>query len=180
MFYTGQIIYVAVQVFAKTSILLLYLRVFTRRWFTIACNVGIAFLALHGIAFIFAVSFQCKPVESIWNPRITGKCISLTAVGISGAILSIVEDFVILILPIPEIINLQMGTNKKWALVLLFGIGSLLVPISATISFWKPVLTKLSACITSGIRLKYFMKFGASFDPTCKSILNPVYLTLTK
>ena len=125
MFYASQLIYVAVQVFAKTSILLLYLRVFTRRWFTIACHLCIVFLALHGIAFILAVSFQCNPVESIWNPQITGKCINLTAIGVVGAIFSIVEDFIILILPIPEILNLQMSKSKKWGLVLLFGIGSL-------------------------------------------------------
>jgi hypothetical protein len=125
MFYVSQIIYVAIQVFAKTSILLLYLRVFTPRWFKMACYVGIVFLALHGIAYILAVSFQCKPVESIWNPHIAGKCINLTTIGVSGAIFSIVEDVVILILPIPEIIKLQMSTNKKWGLVLLFGIGSL-------------------------------------------------------
>ncbi|PMD31423.1 hypothetical protein L207DRAFT_536910 [Hyaloscypha variabilis F] len=148
MFYASQIIYVAVQVFSKTSILLLYLRVFTRRWFTITCHLCIVFLALHGIAFILAVSFQCKPVDSIWNPRITtGKCLNLTAIGVAGAILSIVEDFVILILPISEIFNLQMSQSKKWGLVLLFGIGSF-------------------ACVTSGIRLKYFLSFGKSFDPT--------------
>jgi hypothetical protein len=125
MFYASQILYVAIQVFAKTSILLLYLRVFTRRWFTIACELGIVFLALHGVAYILAVSFQCKPVESIWNPRVAGKCINLTTIGVSGAIFSIVEDIVILILPIPQIIKLQMSKNKKWGLVLLFGIGSL-------------------------------------------------------
>ena len=125
MFYASQIIYVAIQVFAKTSILLLYLRVFTRRWFTITCYLCIVFLALHGIAFILAVSFQCNPVDSIWNPRITGKCLNLTAIGVAGAILSIVEDFVILVLPIPEILNLQMSKSKKWGLVLLFSIGSL-------------------------------------------------------
>ncbi|PMD52449.1 uncharacterized protein K444DRAFT_636302 [Hyaloscypha bicolor E] len=147
MFYASQIIYVAVQVFAKTSILLLYLRVFTHCWFTIACNLCIVFLVLHGIAFTLAVSFQCKPVKSLWNPRVTGKCINLTATGVAGAIISIVEDLVILILPIPEIINLQMNKSKKWGLVLLFGIGSF-------------------ACLTSGIRLKYFMNFGKSLDPT--------------
>ncbi len=105
--------------------LLLYLRVFTRRWFTVTCNLCIVFLALHGIAFILAVSLQCKPVESIWNPEVKGKCINLTAVGVAGAIFSIVEDLIILILPIPEIINLQMSKSKKWGLVLLFGIGSL-------------------------------------------------------
>jgi hypothetical protein len=130
MLYASEVIYVAVQVLAKTSILLLYLRVFTHRWFTIACNLCIVFLVLHGIAFTLVVSFQCKPVESFWNPRVTGKCINLTATGVAGAIISIVEDLVILILPIPEIINLQMNKSKKWGLVLLFGIGSLWVSIS--------------------------------------------------
>lgn len=38
----------------------------------------------------------------------------------------------------------------------------------------KCLLTKFSACVTSSIRLKYFMTFGKSFDPTCKSSLYPI------
>jgi hypothetical protein len=125
LFYASQILYVAIQALAKTSILLLYLRVFTKRWFTISCNLGIIFLALHAIAYALAVSFQCTPVNALWTPQAQGKCMSLTTIGVSGAIFSIVEDVVILILPIPEIMNLQMSTTKKWALYLLFGIGSL-------------------------------------------------------
>ncbi|PMD24487.1 hypothetical protein NA56DRAFT_566706, partial [Hyaloscypha hepaticicola] len=148
LFYVSQILYVAIQVFAKTSLLLLYLRVFTKRWFTITCNLGIVFLALHGIAYLLAVSFQCTPADALWNPEEQGKCMSLTTIGVSGAFFSIFEDVIILLLPIPEIINLQMSTTKKWALCLLFGIGSF-------------------ACVTSGIRLKYFVKFAEkSFDPT--------------
>jgi len=37
------------------------------------------------------------------------------------------------------------------------------------------LLIIFSACVTSGIRLKYFMSFGKSFDPTCKSDPHPFF-----
>ena len=161
MLYASEVIYVAVQVLAKTSILLLYLRVFTHRWFTIACNLCIVFLVLHGIAFTLVVSFQCKPVESFWNPRVTGKCINLTATGVAGAIISIVEDLVILILPIPEIINLQMNKSKKWGLVLLFGIGSLWVSISNYLD--RPLVNQAQCVSYERYQTKILYEFWKEF-----------------
>jgi len=127
LFYASQFLYIGVQVFAKVSILILYLRLFTRRWFTLTCKLGIIFIVLHGISFIFAVAFQCTPVHAIWDPYLqhSKKCLNLPAIGISGAIFSIVEDVVILLLPVPEILRLHMSTNKKWGLLVMFAIGSL-------------------------------------------------------
>jgi hypothetical protein len=90
-----------------------------------ACKIGIVFLITHGSGYIMVIIFQCRPITSIWNKQLTGKCVDLTAVGLSGAVFSIIEDLVILILPIPECKNIQMGKKKKWGLALMFAVGSL-------------------------------------------------------
>jgi hypothetical protein len=49
----------------------------------------------------------------------------MTVVGYSGAIFSIVEDLLILVLPISELNTLSFGIKKRVSLMLMFSIGSL-------------------------------------------------------
>ena len=110
---------------AKASILLLFMRVFTRPRFTLICKIFIGFLFAHGLAFLFAIIFQCSPIQGIWDRTLQSKCVNLNAVGFVGSGFSIVEDFVILILPIPELKTLSFGIKKRISLSFMFGIGSL-------------------------------------------------------
>lgn len=128
LFYVCQMVYIAVQVFAKVAILALYSRLFpdTIRWFQWSVRGLIAFMFTHGLLFFLLVVFQCLPIESIWNKTIIGKCLPVTAViGFLGAGLSIAEDFIILFLPLHQLWKLQMDTRKKVGLILLLCVGSL-------------------------------------------------------
>lgn len=84
---------------------------------------------LHGLVFFLLVVFQCLPISSIWDKTITdAKCLPVSAViGFTGAGLSIVEDFIILLLPLPVVWKLQMSTKKKVGVILLISVGSLCV-----------------------------------------------------
>lgn len=118
-------LYVFIQVSAKMSLLLLYIRVFPRTRTALLSKFGICFLLLHGTLYFFLVIFQCTPIAVVWDRSISGKCLTLNTIGYSGAAASILEDLFILILPIVEIKNLQLGKGKKWNLFLMFSIGSL-------------------------------------------------------
>lgn len=86
----------------------------------------IIFMFTHGVVFLMLVIFQCWPILSIWDKTATGKCLPISVViGFTGAAFSIVEDFVILLLPIRELWKLQMNTRKKAGIILLLSIGSL-------------------------------------------------------
>lgn len=98
---------------------------FTSRTFRIAVWSAAAFLIGHGLIFLGLVIFQCTPIASVWNRNLESKCLHLTAIGYAGAVFSIVEDIAILILPIPELLKLQLGGRKKAALLFMFSIGSL-------------------------------------------------------
>lgn len=125
IFYVTQILYILIQVSAKASLLAFYSRVFTSRGFRIAVWSAAAFLVGHGIIFLGLVIFQCTPISSIWNRSLENKCLNLTAIGYAGGVFSIVEDIVIFIMPIPELWKLQLGRQKKAALLFMFSIGSL-------------------------------------------------------
>ncbi|KAL2063910.1 hypothetical protein VTL71DRAFT_4404 [Oculimacula yallundae] len=147
LYYVAQMFYVLIQVSAKMSLLLLYIRVFPRTRTALLSKLGMGFLLLHGTVYLFLVIFQCTPIAFIWNKSISGKCLNLNIIGYSGAAASIAEDFFILVLPIWEVKNLQLGKWKKWNLFLMFSIGSF-------------------ACVTSIVRLKYLSQFTNSFDAT--------------
>ncbi|KAI6251406.1 hypothetical protein HI914_01031 [Erysiphe necator] len=146
-FYALQFLYIVVQVLAKISLLLIYQRIYPSSKFQLICTIGIAFVATHGLAFIFTIFFQCKPIRSSWDPSMNRNCLSAPAIGFAGAGFSIVEDLVIIFLPLPQLLQLQIRTAQKVALIFMFSIGSF-------------------ACITSIVRLKYLSTFENSTDLT--------------
>jgi hypothetical protein len=125
LYYVSQILYVLVQNLAKFSILLLYLRIFANKRFRLIANVCVGFMICHILAFLFAVALQCVPVKSIWDPMVSGKCINSLALVYAGAGLSIFEDVVIMVLPVMELMHLNLDLRKRIALVFIFALGSL-------------------------------------------------------
>lgn len=151
LFYTTQILYILVQVLAKMSLLVLIARIFPARRLQICAKIGLVFLVVHGLLYILLMSFQCIPVYASWDKSVAGKCLDTTAVVLSGAVFSIVEDLAILVLPIPELWKLKLSTQKKVLLLIMFSLG-------------------FFACFASMIRLKYISQVARSFDSTWDSV----------
>lgn len=123
--YALSIFYIGVQSMSKISLLLLFKRIYPSPRFRLCCEAGIIFVTLHCVAFTISIIFQCSPINSYWDHRIKRKCLNSTAIGYAGAVFSILEDFVILGMPIPQLLRLQVKTGQKIALILLFSVGSL-------------------------------------------------------
>ncbi|KAK1633934.1 hypothetical protein BDP81DRAFT_379221 [Colletotrichum phormii] len=147
IFYVLQMLYVFIQVFAKASIACFYSRVFTNRKFRLAVKFYMVFLFSHGFMFLLLTVFQCLPIQSIWNRSIQGHCLNMSAISYAGAACSIIEDIILIVIPIPELMKLQLGKKKRLALVCMFAIGSF-------------------ACVASMIRVKYLISLANSFDST--------------
>ena len=128
LLYVCQLMYVLVQVFAKVAILSLYYRLFgiQSKWFRWFVRGSIAFMFVHGVIYFLLVMFQCVPIEAVWNKLIDGKCLEVNyGIALSGACMSIAEDVIILVLPIPQLWKLQMSLKKKIGIMLLLSVGSL-------------------------------------------------------
>lgn len=104
---------------------MLYLRIFPDEKFQRITKILLAFVIFHLIAFFFAVTFQCIPVRKIWDQTIAGKCTDLVVIIYSGAVFSILEDLVLIVLPIPQLKGLDLTLRKKVALAFMFSLGSL-------------------------------------------------------
>ncbi|KAJ4347712.1 hypothetical protein N0V95_005166 [Ascochyta clinopodiicola] len=155
LFYVCQMLYIAVQIFSKVAILALYSRLFPDfiTWFRWSVRGMITFMFVHGLVFFLLVIFQCWPIKSIWDKTVTdARCLPVSAaIGFTGAALSIVEDVIILLLPLPLVWKLQMSTKKKIGVIFLISVGSF-------------------ASITSMIRLQYVVKYSNSYDSTWDNV----------
>ncbi|CAM1508581.1 Fc.00g054290.m01.CDS01 [Cosmosporella sp. VM-42] len=120
---------VAVQaslvLFAKLSLVLFYRRLSPQIWWK-CCVHGVTFFVVgYNVVIFFVIIFACHPFKRHWEIGATeGGCINETALYVATAVLGIVSDLVLLLMPIPMIVRLQMPSRQKLGLILLFSIGS--------------------------------------------------------
>ena len=112
----------------RFSALFFYARVFNARcdkllwnvlWITGAFNVGWLIFA------IFSAIFECTPIDKAWKPTIEGHCINFYAWWMAHAILSVLIDLVILLIPMPILWKLTLPPLRKFFLLGVFVCGYL-------------------------------------------------------
>lgn len=74
---------------------------------------------------ILVLAFQCRPVQYTWDKSIQGICIKTWTFFVAGSVPNVLTDFAILILPLPAVWNLKMGTVQKVSVVGILMLGSL-------------------------------------------------------
>lgn len=125
MFWVLQILYKCTINLTKASILLLYLGFF-RNWVAVySAYAVLGYVASYALASIIATVLECTPVPHVWDHTIPGTCINLTAFWYANAISNIASDLVILALPWPVILKLNMRNRQKYTLGLVFMFGGL-------------------------------------------------------
>lgn len=112
----------------KVSILVQYLKIF------VPYRSGKTYWAIHALiwanlmfylACMLVGIMECLPRKKIWDPLVPGTCSNEFAILIAAAVINIVSDFSILILPIAKIWQLQITTARKWGISAIFGTGLL-------------------------------------------------------
>lgn len=111
---------------AKFSLLFFYLKLSPMKWFRMCVYASMFIVVGYNIGIVFPLIFACRPLKRNFDVTITeGYCINRTPLYIATAVLNIVTDIMLLILPIPMIVRLQMPRVQKIGLILIFGVGSL-------------------------------------------------------
>ena len=112
----------------KIALCLAYLRILQASrnalYKTITYLVLVTCTVLHTIG-IFLLIFQCRPVKKSWRPLTPGICLSDSSLFYSLAIMTILFDVVIFILPIPLLLGLNINLKKRLALCGVFLLGLL-------------------------------------------------------
>lgn len=110
----------------KSSILLLYLRLFSiHHWFRYTTYGLLAYIWLWGISETLVSVFQCKPVAYQWNKELHGKCIDQLSYYRWVSVPNVIHDVVMLVIPAPVVWKLKIDIRQKLALSAVFFIGSM-------------------------------------------------------
>ncbi|KAI9672329.1 MAG: hypothetical protein M1817_003351 [Caeruleum heppii] len=158
--YWYEILYTITMASIKLSILLFYRRIFPTRKFSYALYAVGLFVTLWCIATTLVAAFQCTPIAGMWDPTLKLRCINVPAFFIGTAALNIFSDFVILALPVRQImVHLQLPKMQKVALSGIFLLGGFV-------------------CVTSIIRASV-LKQVDQIDPTW-SFVNTAYWSIVE
>ncbi|KAI8961538.1 hypothetical protein F5Y11DRAFT_325635 [Daldinia sp. FL1419] len=132
--------------FIKFSILSFYGAIFSSKRFQVYLWIVAAFVAAWFISSVVVSIVQCTPIEFAWDTSIPGGfCINYGLLVLIAGVINVITDFVILALPVPMILRLQVSKQKRTQLVFTFATGS-------------------SACIVSIIRLAYSLVVSSTSD----------------
>jgi hypothetical protein len=79
----------------------------------------------YNIVLMCLLLFPCTPLKRTWDVSITeGSCIDRTPVFMATAVLNMITDILLLVLPIPMVMKLQMPRAQKLGVICAFGVGS--------------------------------------------------------
>lgn len=112
----------------KAAILLLYLRLFSInsifKYLTWA-----TFFLVFGYLFsnFLTQIFGCSPSAKYWNPELGGHCINYAVAGHVYGAMNLASDFLVFILPLPMIWQMNLSLKEKVGVSVIFMAGALYV-----------------------------------------------------
>jgi hypothetical protein len=95
---------------------------------------------LSGLVVCFAIgsvltSFLiCRPLAGFWDREASARCGNIHLAMMAPGLVNLILEMFIIILPMPWLWRLQMSTDKKIGLTIMFGFGLRCVPIPVPIS----------------------------------------------
>lgn len=108
----------------KIAFALFYRRISPARWWQWSVNALLGFIGCFTIALALISIFACDPVAKSWDLTIlTGSCLDRNPIYLSITSTHVFFDVILIALPIPVILGLQMGTGQKVALIFVFALG---------------------------------------------------------
>ncbi|KAK1676801.1 hypothetical protein BDP55DRAFT_608412 [Colletotrichum godetiae] len=146
----------------KISILLFYQRIFllstaSSPSFKISLTLGYVLSIAYPIIIWATMANACSPISFYWNQFVgeQGKCIDINTFYLALAIINMVNDVIVLLIPIPQILKLQMSGRKKAAVCSIMLLGSFV-------------------CVASIVRITYLSTFSHALDITWQ--MGPVFI----
>ncbi|KAG7050893.1 Pth11-like integral membrane protein [Colletotrichum scovillei] len=146
----------------KISILLFYQRIFllstaSSQSFKFSLVAGYVLSVAYPIIIWATMANACRPLSFYWNQFVgeQGKCININTFYLALAIINMVNDVIVLLIPIPQILNLQMSGRKKAAVCSIMLLGSFV-------------------CVASIVRITHLSTFSRALDITWQ--MGPVFI----
>ncbi|GJC97418.1 integral membrane protein [Colletotrichum higginsianum] len=123
--YMNPIVYAIPPGACKMVILMFFLEINSSTdWFRRSVYFTMFVVVGSSLGILFSSIFPCNPIQSAYDLATPGTCIDRVATFKATATFGVITDMMIICLPIPMVLNLQVSTRKKIGLLSLFGIGS--------------------------------------------------------
>lgn len=124
------IVYTLAAMSIKTSIILLYIRVFstTNKVFRVCIYIASVLTVCLAVTFIVVILAACQPMQFFWtryDGTSEGTCINLGSFFVAFSIFNVSLDVFLLVLPIPQVLKLHMSARKKVIVCALMMLGIL-------------------------------------------------------
>lgn len=109
----------------KLSAILFCLRIFVSPQFRIAAFTVMGIIVAWSVGGVGATIWQCVPVAGAWDKSLNAKCIDSAQFWVAYAVMNVLTDVMVLALPIPPILRLQLQPRDKILLCGIFTLGGL-------------------------------------------------------
>lgn len=96
--------------------------------FRLVCYGFIGLVAAFGVSCMVSTGFNCTPITFMWqgwDGEHPGSCFDVSNQAFALAIINIVIDAIIFVLPIPQLLGLQMTMKRKLGVIAMFVVGLL-------------------------------------------------------
>lgn len=115
----------------KLALLLIIVRVFgsVHKKTVISVYILIGIIVLYYVSGVFIKIFICWPISAYWQGQ-TQKCMDQSAIITADAIISVISDLVILMLPTPLTWSLQLSRKKRLRITGMLGAGGIATAFS--------------------------------------------------
>ena len=124
---------------AKISVCLFLLRIFQSRTFRYLAYALIGINASIGITWASVDAFRCVPTRLTWTGwtnEESGYCINFIVAVLVNCLVNIFVDFILIVMPVYEVVKLQLPLRKKMAVASMFIVGSVYALINPGLSFF--------------------------------------------
>ncbi|CAG8198056.1 unnamed protein product [Penicillium salamii] len=133
IYFWDELIYLSILPLTKISICCFYLRIFPDRTFRNATYVVIALNVGYLIAFVLISIFQCRPLPGAWlrwDGEENFQCNHINAQGWAAAVINMVLDLIVMILPLRQLYHLNLSLKKKSYVICMFSLGVFVTLVS--------------------------------------------------
>lgn len=125
--WAGNFVYDTSLCLSKVAAVLFLSRIFPRstnsKWFNWALRGTFALNIAWYVGAVLGTVFLCIPISKNWAATEPGHCGTEFNLLMGSAISSVVLDLIILLLPLPKLWKLQIGTQRRVGLMIVFILG---------------------------------------------------------
>ncbi|KAK8050368.1 hypothetical protein PG994_012098 [Apiospora phragmitis] len=129
--YLGEVLYVPTATLIRMSIALFLLRIAVKPWHVWTTRINIVVILVLNLVYFFLMVLQCTPPSFFWEgparvPGAHGSCIDEAVVPISTIVhsnLSAVSDWILALLPVAMLWNVQINLRTKISVAVLLSAG---------------------------------------------------------